>query len=236
VPTVVLAAREVLRATPRTRVIRLDLDRTAFFFLAGQAVTVGVPEGVRKPYSIANSPGQAARDGMLELLVPVEDTDAADPHLERVEAGAPVEVDGPFGAFVLPSRLSERDLLFVAGGTGIAPLRSMMWDALERGPDHRVVLVYSARSSDEFAFEEELQDLASARRIELHLTVTRTASGEWSGLRGRIDRQLLTSTLRTPETHCFVCGPPALVSDATALLREAGVSTERILTEKYEGS
>jgi ferredoxin-NADP reductase len=233
VPTVLLSVREVLRATPRTRVIRLDLDRKTFAFLAGQAVSVGVPDGARKPYSIANSPGQAARDGMLELLVPVEDDDGADPHLERVEAGAAVEVDGPFGAFVLPDRLSERDLLFVAGGTGIAPLRSMMGDVLDRGSNHRVALVYSARSSDEFAFEEELQGLAAARRIELHLTVTRTASGEWSGLRGRIDRRLLAGTLHTPETRCFVCGPPALVSDATALLRDTGVSAERILTEKY---
>ncbi len=233
-PTVVLSAREVRRATPRTRVIRLDLDQNGFPFAAGQAVTVGLPRGVRKPYSIANSPGQAARDGMLELLVQIEESEIADPHLERVSPGAAVEVEGPFGTFVLPPGLSERELLFVAGGTGIAPLRSMMWDALDRGLGDRVALVYSARSPDEFAFEEELQRLATSRRIDLHLTVTRIASDDWSGLRGRIDRRLLARTLRSRETRCFVCGPPALVSDATTLLQEAGVSDERILTEQYD--
>jgi NAD(P)H-flavin reductase len=228
VSTVILRLSDVLVATPRTRIIRLDLDPHEYAFAAGQAVAVGLRGRARQAYSIANSPGQAARDRMLELLVQVEGDDVTNPHLERAATGTAVELEGPFGAFGLPPGQMERDLLFVAGGTGIAPLRSMMWDLLDRASGNPMTLVYSARSPDEFAYETELRGLAAAGRLDLHLTVTRMAGGEWSGWRGRIDRRLVNRALRTPETRCFICGPPALVSDTTTLLREAGVSDDRI--------
>lgn len=233
-PSLILTARHVERATPRTRIIRLALDEQPFSFLAGHAVMAGLPVGsVRKPYSIASSPAQTAREGALELLVQIEETDAADPHLERVTPGTAVEITGPFGSFVLPHAIPERQLFFLAGGTGIAPLRSMMWDAFERDLADHIAVVYSARSPEEFAYESELRSLAVAGRIELHLTVTRDAVPAWGGLRGRVDRQLVASVLRQPTAHCFVCGPPALVADATDLLRDLGVDEHRILTERY---
>ncbi|MCA1583789.1 MAG: hypothetical protein LC791_03105 [Acidobacteria bacterium] len=233
-PSLILTARDVEHATPRTRIIRLALDAQPFSFLAGQAVMAGLPIGaVRKPYSIASSPAQTARAREIELLVQIEETDAADPHLDRATPGTAVEITGPFGSFVLPHTIPERRLFFLAGGTGIAPLRSMMWDGLERNLADRVAVVYSARSPEEFAYESELRRLATEGRIELHLTVTRDVVSTWGGLRGRIDRQLVASVLREPVTHCVVCGPPALVADATDLLRDLGVDEQRILTERY---
>lgn len=234
VPSIILTAQEVVRATPRTRIIRLAIGGQWLPFLAGQAVVAGLPGGaVRKPYSIACSPERAKHTGVLELLVQIEETDAADPHLERVAPGSPVEITGPIGSFVLPNVLPERDLLFMAGGTGIAPLRSMLWDALERDLADRLTLVYSARSPEELAYEAELRHLAASGRIDLYLTVTRNATPTWRGLRGRIDRALIRQALPTREAHCFVCGPPAFVADTTDLLREAGVEESRILSEQY---
>jgi ferredoxin-NADP reductase len=231
VSTVILRLSDVLVATPRTRIIRLDLDPHGFAFAAGQAVAVGLQGRTRQPYSIANSPGQAARDRMLELLVQVEDDDVTNPHLERATPGTAVELEGPFGAFGLPPGHREHDLLFVAGGTGIAPLRSMIWDLLDRASGHRMTLVYSARSPDEFAYGTELRGLAAGGRLDLHLTVTRLAGREWTGWRGRIDRRLVIRALHTPETRCFICGPQALVTATTTLLREAGVSDDWIQGE-----
>jgi hypothetical protein len=143
----VLPARDVIRATPRTRIIQLELGDQPLAFQAGQAVVAGLPGSpVRKPYSIACSPGQAARDRVLELLVQVDDSGSPDPHLERVTPGTAVEIDGPFGAFVLDTPPVEPAVLFLAGGTGIAPLRSMLWRLLEQGWAGRVALLYSARA------------------------------------------------------------------------------------------
>lgn len=231
-PSIVLTTRDVIRATPRTRIITLATGDHALTFLAGQALVIGLPGGtVRKPYSIACSPAQAIANGSIELLVQIDD--AADRHLEHVEPGTALDVSGPIGSFVLPDPIPERDLLFVAGGTGIAPLRSMWWDVFERGLADRVTVVYSARSPEEFAYERELRSLAEQGRIELHLTVTRDAAPTWGGSRGRIDHRLLTPAIPTREMHCFVCGPPAFVADTTDLLREAGVEERRILSEQY---
>lgn len=230
----VLPTRQIVQATPRTRIIVADLSGHPLEFRAGQAVFAGLAESaVRRPYSIACSPAQSARSGGLELLVQIDDTAAPDPHLERAVPGTLLTIEGPFGNFALPAPLPERRLLLIAGGTGIAPLRAMLWDTLERGDGVHVTLIYSARRRDEFAYLDELRALAAAGRIALALTVTRDAADDWPASRGRIDARLVASVLTTVETRAVICGPPALVADATALVEQAGVAPDRILTETY---
>ena len=223
-----------MAATPRTRIIVADLGERGFAFQAGQAVFAGLADGtVRRPYSIACSPQQSRQEKAIELLVQVDDVASPDPHLELAEAGTLLRIEGPFGSFGLPSPLAERRLLLVAGGTGIAPLRAILWDTLDREPDVAVTLIYSARAPEEFAFLEELGQLDSAHRIELVLTVTRPSATTWTGSRGRIDQALMTAKLKTAETRCLLCGPSGFVADVTALLTDAGVSRDRIVTETY---
>jgi NAD(P)H-flavin reductase len=231
----VFGVREVRIATPRTRLLTIDFGDHPFTFMAGQAVLVGLQNSTnRRPYSIASSPQQALRARAFELLVQVEDSAAPEPHLELATAGSQLVVDGPFGSFNLPAHISEQHVLFIAGGTGIAPLRSMLWDVIERRAVDDLTLIYSARTASELAYHEELSALARDGLLHLQLTTTRDATS-WSGRRGRVDETLVRSMLRTAETRCLVCGPPPLVADATALLRQAGVSAERILTESYAG-
>jgi ferredoxin-NADP reductase len=143
-----------------------------------------------------------------------------------------VDLEGPFGSFGLPE--STRDgLLFVAGGTGIAPLRSMLVERLSRPSNIPIALVYSARSPDEFAFREELDALRAAGRIRAYFTMTREHEGPWPGRRGRIDEPLLREALPSPSSHCLICGPQRLVADTQQLLKNLGVSEDRILVEKY---
>lgn len=230
-----LSVRDVFSATPRTRIVRLDLNRTPFSFRAGQAVLVGLADStLRKPYSIACSPAQAIELDALELLVQIDEPDEPDPHIDRVTPGTLLAVEGPFGTFSLPVTLPERDLLFVAGGTGIAPLRAMLWEALDDDVDRRLTLLYSARSADEFAYEAELRELAALGRIALHQTITRDDAG-WTGARGRINAGTIAAALRTPATRCALCGPPAMIAAVTALLKAAGVSEDRVLTETFVG-
>src|SRR5690606_35122385 len=226
--------REVVPATPRTRIIRADLDGHEFRFHAGQVVRVGLADGtVRRPYSIACSPGQAERSQALELLVQIDDQASADPHLERAVPGTLLHIEGPFGSFGVPHPLPERRLLLIAGGTGIAPLRSILWDTLERDPGVDIALIYSARNPQEFAYGDELRALAAEGRIRLVLTVTREGDTSWSGLRGRIDASMVAAMLTTPETRCVICGPVPLVAHTRTLLTKAGVAGERILVETY---
>ena len=192
-------------------------------------------QALRKPYSIALSPEEARRDGRIELLVGVDERGVAGPHL-ALDAGATVDMEGPVGSFTFPPEPEERRFVFIAGGTGIAPLRAMLRHAL--GLPHREVgLLYSARTPDDFAYEQELRALAREGRIELRQTITRTGGDEsWRGGRGRIGRATLEPLVHDPATLCFICGPPTLVDETAKLLQELGVPRARIRIEEWSTS
>jgi ferredoxin-NADP reductase len=213
----------------------MDLGLQEFRFVAGQAVFAGLAEGtVRRPYSIACAPEQAERDRALELLVQIDDHAAPDPHLELAERGSLLRIQGPFGEFSLPPTHTKHPLLLVAGGTGIAPLRSMLWHRLDTAPHAPPIkLLYSARSPEEFAYGDELKGLATEQRIQLVRTVTRNAGADWDGTRGRLNRDVLAMLLDDLDTQCVLCGPAALVADVTAILKSFGLAESQILTETY---
>jgi len=235
VASLTIPIRDVNPETPRTRRVWLSLENAPFAFRAGQAVRIGLPgQALRKPYSIACAPEQARDTGTLELLVQVGADGSAGEHLGAPAAGLRVEVDGPFGDFRFPDAPGERRFLFIAGGTGIAPLRAMLWHALSAFPDRESALVYSARSPEEFAFGHELRELAHGGRIVLRETVTRETGPPWTGARGRLTRAEIASLAEGgAPALCFVCGPPPLVQDVTAWLRELGVAEGRILSEGW---
>ncbi len=218
--------------TPRARSVRLSLAGQAFDYRAGQAVKVGLHgQPLKKPYSIACALEQAWQQDALELLVQVGGDGSAGAHLGVPVPGMMVDVEGPSGDFYFPAHVPGRSFLFVAGGTGIAPLRAMLWHALVAFPDRRSSLFYSARSADEFAYASELRDLARHGRITLRETVTREIGEQWTGERGRMTRDQIAGMADGSQTVCFVCGPPPMVHDVTAWLRAAGVPDEQILSE-----
>ncbi len=226
-----LPIRDILPATPRASIVRLDLGTAQFAYRPGQAVLIashGSP--TRKPYSLAASPEDAARERCLELLVGL-DENGAPPHFD-LELGASVDVEGPIGAFTFTDGSPDRRVLFVAGGTGIAPLRAMLRHAIDRGYQ-KIGLLYSARTPTEFAYEGELRELARSGSIELRQTITRTGDNAWRGGRGRIGRSDLAPLVHDPRTLCFVCGPPSLVDEIPRLLKELGIGAEQIRIEEW---
>jgi ferredoxin-NADP reductase len=227
-----LSIREVLPATPRARLVRLDLNGQSFDYSAGQAALVGTyGQAERRPYSLASAAEDARRDGWLEFLVGLEDDGQPGPHL-TLRPGALVDVEGPLGTFTFPPDPVERRFVFIAGGTGIAPLRAMLHHALAI-PHGDIGLFYSARTPDEFAFQAEFQAMAEAGEIALRQTVTRANEMVWSGSRGRLDRAALSELVHDPATLCFVCGPPALVADMPGVLGELGIPRDRIRIEEW---
>jgi NAD(P)H-flavin reductase len=233
-PVVTLPLADIAAVTPRSRLVALDLEGVEFSYLAGQAVIVGDHgQSERRPYSIAASPERAAETKRLELLIGVEANGAAGPHLALRGRGEPVDVEGPIGTFTVPDALTHRRLLFVAGGSGIAPLRAMLDHTLRTHPAERVSLLYSARRADEFAFADELRSYEEQGLLEFHPTVTRD-DGAWAGGRGRIGRTHFEAVLHDrADTLCFICGPLPLVSEAVATLSELGVPRAAIRTEEW---
>ncbi len=220
--------------TPRSRLILLDLSGQAFPFQAGQAVMVLAPgSDAGRAYSIASSPERAAELSGIELLVGLGDTPPDQHPLTSLPLGSRIDIEGPLGSFVFPPDATGTHLLFVAGGTGIAPLRAMLDHARRRHPALRAALMYSARRADEFAFLPEFEALASAGALELHRTVTRD-DDEWEGQRGRIGRAHFEAVLHDPgRTLCFVCGPPQMVGESVTTLTALGVPDAAIRREQW---
>jgi ferredoxin-NADP reductase len=225
----------VTAATPRSRLLQIDFRDASFRFQPGQAVYVGRHgQPFRRAYSIASSPERAAETGRLELLVALDTGGDVGAHLDPAEPGSLVDIEGPLGTFVFPEEATQDWLLFVAGGTGISPLRSMIDHVLRRDPARHLSLLYSARRSDEFAFMDELRAHVAAGRLELHQTVTRDAGDTWEGRRGRIGRAEFESVLHEPaQTLCFVCGPREFVDESVSTLRTLGIASDAIRTEGW---
>ena len=226
-----LALTHVEIASARQRLLTIDLGGTEFEYLPGQAVHIG-PHGQqeRRVYSIACSPERAQETGTLQFLIALDGRE----DLAWATSGARVDIDDPIGTFTFPPSIHAAWVLFVAGGTGIAPVRAMLDHLLRRHPAQRVSLLYSTRRSDEFAFLEELREHERRGRIELHQTVTRDDDTSWDGKRGRISRDHFEAVLHEPaSTLCFLCGPRSLVLDSAATLRELGVKADAIRTEGW---
>lgn len=230
-----LPIRDTEPATPRAHIIRLDLQGQLFAYRAGQAAYLQ-PAGAakRRPYSIASAPEETAQHGKLEFLVQTDVTGASGLSPDVLQPGTLATIDGPLGTFVFPAEHpAESNFLFIAGGTGIAPLRSMLWHALLAERPGRIGLIYSVRSPEEFAYRPELERLEQQGRITFRHTVTRSVSDGWTGRQGRIDATCLKDLVDPGNTICFVCGPPSLVGEIRPQLNALGVREEQIRMESW---
>ena len=229
-----LRVSSVRRATPASRVVRVALGGVPFDYAAGQLAAIGPPDGPQRvPYSIASAPEDTARDGHLEFLTKIDASGRWGAHFPPLRRGAMVAVRGPSGSFVFPPHPRERRFLFIAGGTGIAPLRSMIRHASLSGISGTLRLLYSARTPNDFAYLADLRAMARRGEVDLALSSTREVPPRWRGERGRIVPAQLARLLEHPETLCFVCGPAAMVADVPPLLEALGVERTRIRLEDW---
>ena len=247
--TLVVPVRHVTTATPSTRLIRVDLAGNAFSFEAGQAALIGDAEREeRVPYSIASAPAETGETGLLDFLIKVEPSGRWGHLFDRIEPGMRLGIRGPIGTFLFPKNPSEDRFLFIAGGTGIAPIRAMIRQALLSGQTGSMKLLYSAKTADDFAYLPELGDMATGDGLDLRLHVTRDAPEEQRGdpaaslrvglsrskaERGRVGLAQLAPLVESPATLCFVCGPETMVADVPPMLQQLGIDKNRIKVEEW---
>ena len=216
--------------------VRLDLGDAHFAYRAGQAARLapeGTPVEELVPYSIASSPEDTSKGRFLEFLIKVDAKEQWGEKFPPLRRGTRLMVKGPFGRFTFPERPSERHFLFIAGGTGIAPMRSMIRHARAIGHRGRISVLYSARTPRDFAYRGELRGMSRRGELQLILTATRGPDESWRGGRGRITAIQLELLLDDPATLCFVCGPATMVYEVPRMLRELGVDNGRIRVEEW---
>jgi ferredoxin-NADP reductase len=158
--------------------------------------------------------------------------------LNSLPLGSELLLQGPFGWMTLP-RNSTRPAVLLAGGIGITPFRSLIWNAAESLSPRRILLFYSVRVPEEAAFLEELQEMEQFnRRYKLICTVTQPERTRtlWRGETGRISIQLLSKWIPDLSVPIYyIAGPPAMVNGVRQILIGAGVADEDIRAEEFYG-
>ena len=158
--------------------------------------------------------------------------------LKSLPMGAPLQVDGPMGSFTL-HRNAAKPAVFLAGGIGITPFRSMAHDAVAQKLPHALYLFYSNNRPEDAAFLDDLQKLADTSST-FHFVPTMTEMARsrrpWPGLTGFIDRQMLLGHLSNLQGPIYYsAGPPAMVAAMRQMLTSAGVDEDDIRTEEFAG-
>jgi NAD(P)H-flavin reductase len=144
------------------------------------------------------------------------------------EPGATIGVRGPFGTAWGLEQVAGRDLVIVAGGVGLAPLRPIVLGALaERERYGRVVLIAGARNTRDFLYAGELAGWQDDPRLEVHLTVDVPIQG-WPGEIGFVTAPLLSLSLQPERTTAFVCGPEAMMASSAGVLTAKGLAPEDV--------
>jgi len=204
-----------------------DGEGVQFDFTPGQFVQISVPAGGEAPISLASPPSPG---NSLELCI--KRVGHVTEMLHGLCPGDRVGVRGPFGNGFPLLEWAGRNILLVAGGIGIAPLRSLLYALLmRRGEFGEITLMYGARKASSILFKEELADLSRRRDMHLFLTVDLATEDSPRGLTCKAG--LLTNLLRevdfcTANTVAAVCGPPALYQCVIAELQMGGIPPESI--------
>ncbi|MDT5152198.1 MAG: stearoyl-CoA 9-desaturase oxidoreductase [Mycobacterium sp.] len=201
----------VRRQTPRS--VTLTLEPNAAFAAgparrAGQYVNLTVEVGGRRQ-TRCYSPANAEGDRLIELTVGVHDGGrdeaSVSRHLHRnARVGMVVGLDGVGGDFLLPA-VRPRRVLFIAGGSGITPVMSMLRTMRDEGSDREIAFVHYARTPQEACYRDELMAMPGVRVLHGY-----SRAADAGQLQGHFDADHLAAAMPDADT-VFVCGPQTLV-------------------------
>ncbi len=225
------------------KVFKLKLpDGDDLPFIPGQFVMVsllGLADAngrkIAKAYSIASSPSQS---GILELCIASYPAGALSPKLFQKNVGDEVIVTGPYGVFNLKSPV-QKGTVFIAGGTGLAPLMSMLRSLYADGCKEPLWLFYSVSEPQLFMFKDELLSYASSNGLKLVVS-TSNSDSEWRWEKGRVTdtfpmylQQLQLDGVPNESRQFYICGPPLMVTDTVKMLEQLGFRKENIHKEQW---
>lgn len=201
-----------------------DSAAKAFSHAPGQFVEVTVLGVGEAPISISSPP---TRPGVIELCV--RKAGSVTSALFELQKGDLVGIRGPFGSGFPLDVLKGRDLLLVAGGLGMAPLRSLLQAVLDdRASYGDLVLMYGARNPDDVLFKYELLGLMNRTDIRYLLSVDVDDEGIWRQYIGVVTGLFQSVQLNHETTFCALCGPPIMYRFVVKELVDRKIPTERI--------
>jgi len=164
----------------------------------------------------------------MDLVHTIRAVGSVTRRLASLQAGAMVGVRGPFGRPWPIVEAEGDDIVFMAGGLGLAPLRPAILHVLNhRGRYGRVLLLYGARSPAELLYVEQLKEWGGRFDMDVEVTVD-TAAKHWHGSVGMVTRLLRFVAVESSATTALVCGPEIMMRFGARALQDLGVPADRI--------
>ena len=205
-----------------------------------------VNEPVERAYSMANYPDERGIIMLnVRISIPPPNTEDVPPgkmssYLFGLKPGDKVTISGPFGDFF--ARETDKEMVFVGGGAGMAPMRSHIFDQLRRLKSTRKISFwYGARSKREMFYADDFDKLAAEHdNFEWHVALSNPLpEDDWSGHTGFIHSVLYHEYLKThpaPEDcEYYLCGPPMMITAVIEMLLDLGVERENIMFDDFGG-
>ncbi len=217
----------IIRLTDMEKLFQIrivdDAERQRFTFLPGQFVMLQVPGYGEVPISISSSP---SAKGHIELCI--RKAGVVTNVLHNARRGAKVGIRGPFGTHFPMVQMHGSDVLLIAGGLGLAPLRAPMFYVIENRVSFKDVhILYGTRQPDQLLFRYQYEEWSLIDDINLQIIVERP-DATWAGRVGLITKLLDNITIHPEKTYAIVCGPPVMFKFVCGRLNQMGLPMHRM--------
>lgn len=206
-----------------------------FTYYPGQFITLTAviqDKTVRRSYTMASTPTQLH---YCAITVKREEQGLFSRYLhDEIKEGDLLEVMGPNGKFTFTGEEAQ-SIVLICGGVGITPMMSIIRYLTDIGWHNDIYLLYCCRTTDEFIFREELEQLQE-RYLNLHVyaSMLRSEGTVWMGLQGLFTKNIISHLVPDIASHrIHVCGPPAMMEAILGILKELKVPADLILTEAF---
>jgi sulfhydrogenase subunit gamma (sulfur reductase) len=211
--------------TEMEKYIELKINNTREFdFNPGQFIQLSIFGIGEAPISISSSPFNKNTIGICVRRVG-DVTNA----IHKLETGSLLGIRGPLGHGFPVQNMKGKDLVFIAGGLGLAPLRSLINYVLEKRDDFaRITILYGVKNSEEILFADELELWKNRKDIEIEITVDKP-NGSWSGKTGVITRLIPSLNLEASNTYAMVVGPPVMYKYVLLELQMKQIPEDQII-------
>lgn len=214
-----------LTATEKLFEFRLidEKIREAFCHAPGQFVELSIFGVGEAPISISSSP---TKRGFIELCV--RRTGKFTEELHKMQCGDIVGIRGPYGRGFPIDKMRGHDVLLVAGGLGIAPLRSLINNIHdERSEFGKIIIIYGSKSPSEIMFRDQFEMWRHRKDFELHLTVD-NGDENWDGEVGVVTKPFAQLEIDADNTFGALCGPPVMYRFVVEQMRKKNISYDHI--------
>ncbi|MCS7228708.1 MAG: 2Fe-2S iron-sulfur cluster-binding protein [Candidatus Kryptonium sp.] len=218
-----------------TRKLIIEIINDKIFYLAGQYIQLDIPgTGQNRAYSIASRP-VADGNSMIELQIKKVPGGIGSKYVfEELKEGDTVKFAGPFGRFVLRKKF-ENPILFLAGGTGLAPIKAMILDAIESGLKQEMYLFHGVRSTRDLYDQDIFWEIERQNKNFHYIPALseKLEEDEWDGELGFVHEVLERKFQKFAGFKAYISGPPPMVDACVKTLMRGRLFAEDIYVEKF---